>query len=111
MKRLLGAMLLLMIISLFVFADTIHQDVYVYLNYDADGDYTGFCVEYHGADDDDALHRSYYNIVRITDSDGDTHTLWISCIYYDLVDGEWEETGSWRVPQAEIEAFFDAHTN
>ena len=111
MKRLSVAMLILMTVALFVVAASVHQDVYVYLNYDADGNYTGFCVEYEGASDADALYRSEYTIVRITDADGNTHTLWVEGTYYELVDGEWEETGGWRLPQADIQAFFDAHTN
>lgn len=111
MKKLSLAMLILMTVVLFVKADSIHQDVYIYLNYDAEGNYTGFCVEYHGASNDDALYRSEYNIVSITDANGDTHTLWISATYYELIDDEWEETGGWRLPQEDIQAFFDAHTN
>ena len=111
MKRLSVAILILMTIVIFVQANSIHQDVYVYFNYDADGNYTGFCVEYHGASDDEALHRSDYTIVRITDADGDTHTLWVDGTYYDLIDGEWVETSGWRLPQEDIQAFFDAHTN
>ena len=85
--------------------------------YDSQRKYNGYMSWHYGPDwdSDDLTSWGFDYHIRITDSNGDTHYLWISYTYsFQWIDedgNEWWITMSWYQDQDIVDEFWDEHTS
>lgn len=116
MKKLITPMLLciffFMLISTFVQAAG-HQNVYIHLHFNSQGQFTDMTREKVGASDEDATTRDIHVVYHILDSNGQNHSLWVSTARWEVdQDGTWyfNARESYFCGYDAITAFFQQHS-